>query len=92
MCIICVEYQKGLLTAGEALRNMGEMAIEPEHREEINRMIEDRELVEKITTAPARYAFKVDVGSVPPEKAEAYLREVKSRMRSNPPNPTDQCE
>ena len=83
MCIICVDYQKQLLTAAEARRNMVEMVLEPGHREEIERLIEDRELVEALAAAPARYTFQVDVGSVPPEKAAAFLREVKERMRES---------
>jgi len=83
MCIICVDFQKQLLTANEARRNMGEMDITPEHRKEIEVLIEDRELVEAITAAPARYSFQIDVGSVPPEKAAAFLREVKERMRES---------
>ena len=41
MCIICVDYQKQLLSAAEARRNMGEMVIDPEHREEIERLLEE---------------------------------------------------
>lgn len=82
MCMICVDFQKGLLTADEARRNMGEMVISDEHRDEIEIMIEDRELTEQIAKAPARYTFKVDVGSVPPEKAGAFLRDAKRRMRN----------
>lgn len=43
MCIICVDYQKQLITAAEARRNMGEMVIEPEHLEEIELMLEEDE-------------------------------------------------
>ena len=85
MCIICVDFQKQLLTANEARRNMGEMDITPEHRKEIEVLIEDRELVEAITAAPARYTFKVDVGSVPPWTAAAFLREAKKRLKGNNP-------
>jgi hypothetical protein len=81
MCIICVDYQKQLITAAEARRNMGEMDLTPEHREEVERLIEDREVVEAISKAPARYSFKVDVGSVPTEKAEAFLREAKRNLK-----------
>ena len=82
MCLICVDYQKGLLTAAEARRNIGEMVISDEHRDEIEIMIEDRELTEQIAKAPARYTFKIDVGSVSPEEAEAFLREAKMRIKS----------
>ena len=40
MCIICVDYQKQLLTADEAWSNVGEMVIEPEHQLEIMLMLE----------------------------------------------------
>jgi len=73
MCIICVDYQKQLLTAAEARRNMVEMVLEPGHREEIERLIEDRERVEAISKAPARYSFKVAVLSEPTE-AELTLK------------------
>ena len=41
MCIICVDFQKQLLSVDEARRNLGEMVIEPEHREEIEKMLDD---------------------------------------------------
>ena len=41
MCIICVEYQKQLLSVDEARRNMGEMVIDPAHREEIEKLLEE---------------------------------------------------
>jgi hypothetical protein len=40
MCIICVDYQKQLLTADEAWRNVSEMVIDPEHQLEIMLMLE----------------------------------------------------
>ena len=83
MCIICVDYQKQLLTADEARWNMREMGITPVHREEIEVMIEDRELVEKITTAPARFTFNINVGAKTPEAALTYIKEVKRRLKSN---------
>jgi len=43
MCIICVEYQKQLLSVAEARRNMGEMVIDPEHREEIEALLAEDE-------------------------------------------------
>jgi hypothetical protein len=80
MCVICIDYQKQLLTADEARWNMREMNLPLEHQREIESMIEERELVEKLAAAPARYTFKVDVGSVPSEKVEAFLREAKRRI------------
>lgn len=41
MCIICIDYQKQILSADEARRNMGEMVIDPEHRLEIELMLEE---------------------------------------------------
>ena len=40
MCIICVDYQKQLITGAEAWRNLGEMVLEPEHRLEVQLMLE----------------------------------------------------
>ena len=43
MCLICVEWEKGKLTFTEAMRNLGEMstALEPEHVEEVKKMLID---------------------------------------------------
>jgi len=57
MCIICVDYQKQLLTADEAWRNMGEMVIDPEHRIEIGLMLE-KDKMKKLS----------DAGLLPPKK------------------------
>jgi len=91
MCIICVDFQKQLITPTEARRNMGEMVIDRGHKLEILLMLAEDEVdkliaggnlpTKKIGDAPARHAFTVDVGSVPPERAEAFLREVKRRMQ-----------
>ena len=37
MCIICIEFEKGKLTVGEAVRNYGEMkeTLSPEHQKEV---------------------------------------------------------
>ena len=37
MCIICVEFEKGKLKLGEAVRNYGEMkeGMSPEHQKEV---------------------------------------------------------
>jgi hypothetical protein len=44
MCIICIDYQKGLLTIAEARRNLGEMAeIDFEHFMEIEEMLSEDE-------------------------------------------------
>lgn len=41
MCIICVEYQKGLLTADEAWLNAGEMkgSLSEEHKNELLQLL-----------------------------------------------------
>ena len=89
MCIICVDFQKQLITADEARWNMREMDLTPEHREEVEaliseseRVLEDQELVKSITDAPARYTYYVDVGKQSPEQAMKYLRGVKRRIKS----------
>ena len=51
---------------------------------------EDRERIERLSKAPARYSFYIDVGKVPPEDALAYLKKVKRKLKNNPPsNPMD---
>lgn len=42
MCVICVDYLKGLLTIEEARRNMYEMDIDVEHRVDIEVMFQDK--------------------------------------------------
>jgi hypothetical protein len=43
MCIICVEFEKGRMTAKEARRALGEMVpkIGTEHAEEVERVLRD---------------------------------------------------
>jgi hypothetical protein len=45
VCIICLELQKGLMTAGEARRALGEMVpkIWTKHAEEVERLVRDTE-------------------------------------------------
>ena len=38
---------------------------------------EDTALIYKVTRAPARYAFYVDVGDLPPAQAQAYVQDVR---------------
>ena len=44
MCIICIDFQKGLLQPREALRNLDEMvrgqAIDEEHAEEVEDLVD----------------------------------------------------
>jgi hypothetical protein len=49
MCIICVDFQKQLISAHEARRNMGEMVLDPNHRLEIELMLE-KDKMEKLTS------------------------------------------
>ena len=91
MCIICVDFQKQLITPTEARRNMGEMVIDKNHELEILLMLEEDEIgklvsgghlpTKKISDAPARYSFFVDVGSVTPEQTEAFLRKAKKSLQ-----------
>ncbi len=50
MCIICIEFQKGKLTAFEAKRNLTEMYIDVgyEHTLEALKVIEEVEDLEKV--------------------------------------------
>jgi len=50
MCIICIDYQKQLLTYAEAWRNLGEMVIDPAHRLEVQLMLE-KDKMEKLRGA-----------------------------------------
>ena len=46
------------------------------------RMIEDSLVIYRISRAPARRIFYIDVGNLPKQKAETYLREVMGRYRN----------
>jgi|TARA_B100001057_G_scaffold501003_1_gene619620 hypothetical protein len=46
------------------------------------RMIEDSLVIYRLSRAPERRIFYIDVGNLPKQKAEAYLREVMSRYRN----------
>ena len=46
------------------------------------RMIEDAVVIFRIVRAPERRIFYVDVGNLPKQKAESYLREVMARYRN----------
>ena len=46
------------------------------------RMIEDRLVIYRLSRAPERRIFYIDVGNLPKQKAEQYLREVMSRYRN----------
>lgn len=43
MCIICIDYQKHLITAAEARRNLGEIVVSLEHLLEIEDMLDQEE-------------------------------------------------
>lgn len=40
MCLTCVEFQQGKLTAPEARRNLGEMRVDPGHEEYVKLLID----------------------------------------------------
>ncbi len=46
MCLICIEFDKGRMTSGEARRALGEMGqrMDPRHRGEVEKKIEDAEV------------------------------------------------
>jgi hypothetical protein len=54
VCIICLEFEKGRMTAKEARRALGEMVskLGTEHAEEVERTIRDREEVEARSHRP----------------------------------------
>jgi len=43
---------------------------------------EDAEIIRRLINAPARYSFYIDVGSVPPGKVDAFLKEAKQRLKN----------
>ena len=45
-------------------------------------MIEDAVVIYRIARAPERRIFKIDVGNLPKQKAEAYLKDVMNRYRN----------
>ena len=45
-------------------------------------MIEDSLVIYRLSRAPERRIFYIDVGNLPKVKAEQYLREVMNRYRS----------
>ena len=54
VCIICVEFEKGRMTAKEARRALGEMVpkVGAEHGEEVERVL--REAEEKAAASPRK--------------------------------------
>ena len=46
------------------------------------RMIEDSVIIYRISRAPERRVFYVDVGNLPKNKAEQYLRDIMNRYRN----------
>lgn len=43
MCIICIDFQKQLLTLSEARKNLSEMIVDRVHLQEINEMLDKAE-------------------------------------------------
>lgn len=46
------------------------------------RMIEDAAIIYRVTRAPERRVFYVDVGNMPPQRAEQYLRDTMNRYKN----------
>ena len=46
-------------------------------------LIEDAMLVYRIVRSPERRVFKIDVGNVPPGEVEAFMEQIKTRLRRN---------
>ena len=46
------------------------------------RMIEDALVIYRLSRAPERRIFYIDVGNLPKQKAEQYLRDVMNRYRN----------
>ncbi len=44
-------------------------------------LIEDAMLVYRIVRSPERRVFKIDVGNVPPDQIEAFMEQIKTRLR-----------
>ena len=68
--------------------DMGDMApfgasvLKPIHRvfKQLS-MLEDAVIIYRIVRAPERRVFNIDVGNMPPQRAKAYLEEVKNSQR-----------
>lgn len=59
----------------------------------MNQEEEEREPIERLSKAPARYSYMVDVGKVEPGEVEAFLRKAKKKLKdkklNNPMNGDD---
>lgn len=44
-------------------------------------LLEDAALISRLSRAPSRFAFYVDVGKLPPERAEKYLDQIRQAMK-----------
>lgn len=53
-------------------------------REWDERLAEDKVVVERLTRAPSRYSFRVDVSTLSPEDALAALDYFKRKLRGDP--------
>jgi hypothetical protein len=72
------------LLGNDAFLPYGSSVIEPARR--IWRqliLIEDAMLVYRVIRSPERRVFKIDVGNVPPEEVENYMKQAKSALRSS---------
>tara|TARA_Y100000592_G_scaffold58519_1_gene91624 strand:- start:3295 stop:5109 length:1815 start_codon:yes stop_codon:yes gene_type:complete len=72
------------LLGNDAFLPYGSSVIEPARR--IWRqliLIEDAMLVYRVIRSPERRVFKIDVGNVPPEEVQNYMKQAKSALRSS---------
>lgn len=67
MCIICVDFHKGKLTANEAMRNYWEMrdSIEPDHAEKLADEIQIAILKEAVASHQTAQASQYSPESAP---------------------------
>lgn len=73
-------FHSGLIDpiSGRAISNLHK-AIKPLNQ---LRMLEDAVVIYRISRAPERRIFYIDVGSLPKNKAEAYVRDLMNRYRN----------
>ena len=48
------------------------------------RLMEDAMLIHRVTRAPDKRIFKIDVGNIPPNEVEAYMERLVSKMKREP--------
>lgn len=87
------EYETQFLTADEVIRfstndDMSDMApfgesvlraVYRSHKQKI--LLEDSIIIYRVTRAPERRVFKIDVGKMPPMRVKQYLEQIKNDMK-----------